>query len=120
MLQKRYRPDRVSNLMPLKLDFLRQISKKDIKKWLKDNDEHFQNMVSVSDAYAEIENITELKISFKFLRIAGRGFVILKNPKGFPNIFSPNSEADCFFLCLEEAGLEFKDGVTLHQVKQET
>ena len=33
--------------------------------------------------------------------------------------FQSNSEADCFFLCIDEAGIQFREGVTQHQVKQE-
>ena len=56
---------------------------------------------------------------FKLVLISGQGFVILNNPEQFPNIFNPISETNCFFLCLEEAGLKFKTGMTLHQIKQE-
>ena len=69
--------------------------------------------------YAEIDVIEELYINFRLVQISGQGYVILKNPERFPNIFSPNSESDCFFLCLEEAGIEFKDGYTLHDIKQD-
>ena len=71
--------------------------------------------MSSSDAYAEIEYITYLTISFKIVPISGEGYVILKHPEKFPFIFSPVSEADCFFKCLEEAGLRFDD--TIHNIK---
>ena len=117
---KSYRGDRSTNMLALGVDILnRKISKKEITKWLRENEEHFQRMLEKSDMYAEIENISEMNINFKMTEISGEGFVSLKNPEEFPNIFSPLSEADCFFLCLEEAGLKFKTGMTLHQIKQE-
>ena len=116
---KSYRGDHQTNMLALGVDILnRKISKKEITKWLRENDEHFQRMLEKSDMYAEIENIAVMNINFKMTEISGEGFVTLKKPEEFPNIFSPVSEADCFFLCLEEAGLKFKTGMTLHQVKQ--
>ena len=78
--------------------------KNEIIKWIRENYESIQTMVSASNAYAEIEYITYLTISFKIVPISGEGYVILKHPEKFPFIFSPVSEADCFFKCLEEAG----------------
>ena len=118
---KNYRPEHGSggtNLLPLGFDFVTKLPKKTIRDWMKRSDDYLQNITATSDAYAEIENIHELKIIFKLFPISGQGFMMLKNPERFPNIFNPVSEADCFFLCLDEAELKFKDGVTLHQVKQ--
>ena len=69
--------------------------------------------------YAEIENISLLRINFKLVPIDGSGFVIIKKPEKHTGVFSPNSEEDCFFLCLDEAKLSFREGITLHQIKQE-
>ena len=106
-----------SNMLALHFDG-NKITKKIVKKWMNENDEYFQNICLHSDLYAQIEDIYELKLSFKAIPISGQGYVILKQPKRFPHIFSPNSEAYCFFLCIDEAGIQFR-GVTHHQVKQE-
>ena len=39
--------------------------------------------------YAGIEKIDELIVTFKLVPISGQGFVILKEPDKFPNIFNP-------------------------------
>ena len=72
--------------------------------------------ISKSDEYADIENVYEIDLSYKSMPIVGRGFVSLLHPERFPNIFNPESEYDCLFLCFDEAGLKYK--TTLHQIKQ--
>lgn len=91
------------NLLALATNLLdrRKIKKKDIEKWMRQNDEWFQKIVAVSDMYARIDVIEELYINFRLVRISGQGYVILKNPERFPTIFSRDSEADCCFLYLE-------------------
>ena len=53
------------NLLALATNLLdrRKIKKKDIVKWMRQNDEWFQKIVAVSDMYAEIDLIEELYIT---------------------------------------------------------
>ena len=63
--------------------------------------------------------MSELPIGFKFVYIAGQGFVVLKDPERFPSIFSPVNEADCFLLCHQAAYIHFREGVAQHHIKQD-
>ena len=110
--------NRQCNLWPLRSKTVNgKITLQEVEEWMKINDEHFQNIVSKSE-YADIENIYEVDISCKSIPNAGRGFVSLINPENFPNIFNPECEFDCFLLCLYDAKIKFKSGITLHQIKQ--
>ena len=53
------------------------------------------------------------------VEVSGSGYVALKNPSEHPDIFCPEVNGDCFFICSEKAGLKFKEGITLHSLKQE-
>ena len=66
-----------------------RITKGKVRKWLEENDECFQRRCGRSDEYAVIDELSELTIGFKFVSIAGQGFVVLKDPERFPSIFSP-------------------------------
>ena len=43
--------------------------------------------------------------------------MILKNPDKFPNIYCPETEADCLFYCLDHTDLNLK--YDFHKLKQE-
>jgi hypothetical protein len=47
---------------------------------MRQNDEHFQKIVAVSDMYADIEIIDGLHTNFRLFQMSGQGYVILKNP----------------------------------------
>ena len=54
------------------------MKKKYIKNWMRNSDRDIQNIVATSDVYAEIEDITELKLNFKLVPIAGSGYIFVK------------------------------------------
>jgi hypothetical protein len=56
----------------------REVSWDEIYNWMMKNDNHFQKICSGSDAFADIEKIYELIVTFKLVPISGQGFVILK------------------------------------------
>jgi hypothetical protein len=91
----------------------------DVGEWMFKNDENFQNVCSGSDSYANIEKMDTLDVSFKLLPISSRGYVILENPEEHPNTFSPSKEAYCFFDDMTESGVGFREGMTLHDIKQQ-
>ena len=87
-------------MKPLKLTISgvnKKVSKKDITKWLRENGTYFQGMLHRIDMVAVVENISSLTIAFSEVPIDGGSFVILKNPDKFPNIYCPETEADCCF-----------------------
>ena len=117
--KKRSRYDYPTNMMPLSIDILNgKISVSQVRNWLTLNDEHYQKMLEKSDMYADIEELTLMNINYKMIEVAGAGLIELKEPNKFPSIFCPKTKQDCFFLCSEEAGLIFKEGITLHQIEQ--
>ena len=95
-----------------------EVNWNDVYDWMLKNDEYFQNICSGYNAYADIEIIHELIVTFKRVPISGKVFVILKNTEQFPNTFSPTTYTDWLFLCLEQAGFISRSVITLHQVKQ--
>jgi hypothetical protein len=103
-------------MTPLKFDGKVPVRK--IVEWLNENDEMFQKVVEKSDEYAVIDEISSIRITYKLVPIAGRGFVILINPERFPKVKSSTLNRDCLFDCYYEAGLKFKSGYTLHDVKE--
>ena len=108
-------------MIPFTTDLLHSthISWNDIYDWIYKNDQYYQNLCAKSDSYADIEELQELQIVFKLVPNAGRGLLKLRDPEKFPNIFNPETEEDCFFICLAEAGCLFQTGKTRHIIKNE-
>ena len=103
------RKNNPSNMIPLSVDILNEkVSINHIRNWLILTDGHMQIMLEKSDMYADIELITEMLINYKIVEVSGACCVVLKKPEQFPNIFCPETKADCLFACSKEAGLKFK------------
>jgi hypothetical protein len=89
-----------------------------VNRWLNDAYDYYQNLTARSDEYCEIENVSQLTISFKVISKSGAGIVTLKKPECFPNIFSPLVfVGDCFFFIL--FFLNLLEESILHTIKNE-
>ena len=76
-----------------------------MRDWLAKANEAAMNTVTKSDMFAEVEVITQLDFVFKFIPSEAHGYTILdddvaKHYQG--RIYSPVTNADCFFACLAE------------------
>ena len=119
--KKSHKPeeDRIVNMQALLITDRGTVEEKTIERWLMENDTIIQNRVGESDEYAEIDIITELDIYFKYVPSGGSGFVTLKNPELFPEVFCPELQKFCYQAIMDHNELPFKEGVTLHKVANE-
>jgi len=90
-------------------DVIENIEKKFLD-WYAEMESEFNNLVSKSDSYVVINNISKIEFTMKLVPIAGRGYVLLKRPEDFPEIMNPIDKSGCFFSCILESEFTWKDG----------
>ena len=94
---------------PIPLDNMGPTLKDIIANWLAENEKAMsESLATASDAYGEIVEFTSVTVSFKLIEHKGRGYMEFRGDSALKElIFSPVCEADCFFLCLQNAGMKY-------------
>ena len=95
---------------------IKDIDEKTMQEWWDKIDATIQNLVGQSDEYAEVDRILEVDVYYKYFPAGGSGFVVFKRAKYFPEVYCPNNYSCCAFDVFDEAGLKFKEGITIHKI----